>query len=362
LATSDEKAAEQGSAAMSEIDVVVVTAMAHEYEAAIRAASAGTGTAGVSAWTAHDRDRSTPYLAGRYTCGDRSFTVAIARATRAGQSATASVAASLVERLRPRCLAMCGVCAGNPAEVALGDVIVADLTFGYDEGKRTVDGLVPDHRHLPMPDAWVRAAQDLSPRGLPSHTEPTGQDSALWFLERLYRTAGDLDNLPWKHPAWRRYVNPYTWHRVLHALESRELLAWTGDGAVLTRAGRAFVQRNVHHGPGVPPRLPFAVAVGPIASGAAVVDDGRVWRQLEATGVRPVLGVEMEAAGIATVAHRLGVPAWAVVKGVADHADTRKDDRYAPFAATAAAEVLWRLLADRLLTDAALTAKRPRGG
>ncbi|GIJ48204.1 hypothetical protein Val02_50900 [Virgisporangium aliadipatigenens] len=324
---------------MRDIDVVVVTALRHEHEAVIRAAGAR-----VDRWTHHDRDRSTPYLAGTYASGGRAFTVAVARATRMGLPAAASVAASLVERLHPRCLAMSGVCAGNPAEVALGDVIVADLAFSYGEGKRTAGGLIPDHRHLTMPDSWVRAAQDLSPRGLPSHAEPTERDSARWLLERLSHTAE-----PWRHPAWHRYG---PWHRVLPALESGGLLTWSADGAALTPDGRVLVQRERHHT--AVRRMPFAVAVGPIASGSAVVDDGRVWRRLRTSGVRPVLGVELEAAGIATVAHRLDVPFWAVVKGVADHADTRKDDRYVPFAATAAAEVLWRLLADRLLSGRAL--------
>jgi hypothetical protein len=51
---------------------------------------------------------------------------------------------------------------------------------------------------------------------------------------------------------------------------------------------------------------------------------------------------------IATAAYHLGVPAWAVVKGVTDHADPRKDDRCVTAAADAAAAVLWRLLLSRL--------------
>lgn len=32
----------------------------------------------------------------------------------------------LLHELAPRALAMCGVCAGNPTDVALGDVIIAE--------------------------------------------------------------------------------------------------------------------------------------------------------------------------------------------------------------------------------------------
>ena len=41
-------------------------------------------------------------------------------------SATAALAATLAERLKPACLAMCGVCAGHPTDTELGDVVLAD--------------------------------------------------------------------------------------------------------------------------------------------------------------------------------------------------------------------------------------------
>jgi hypothetical protein len=55
----------------------------------------------------------------------------------------------------------------------------------------------------------------------------------------------------------------------------------------------------------------------------------------------------MEAAVVASAAHRLSVPHWVVAKGVMDYADPRKDDRFKQFAARASAEVLYKLLALR---------------
>ncbi len=71
---------------------------------------------------------------------------------------------------------------------------------------------------------------------------------------------------------------------------------------------------------------------------------GEAWARLSAMGVRTVTGLDMEAATIATVAETQGVPDWLVVKGVMDHADPAKDDRYKRFAARASAEVLYALL------------------
>lgn len=109
------------------------------------------------------------------------MTVALARPTRMEATATAPVVSSHVERLRPRCLAMCGVCAGNPAEAALGDVVVAELAYAYDEGKRTRVGFEGDHRQIPAPDGWVRAAQDLETTDLPSFGEASPEEARIWL-------------------------------------------------------------------------------------------------------------------------------------------------------------------------------------
>jgi nucleoside phosphorylase len=94
--------------------------------------------------------------------------------------------------------------------------------------------------------------------------------------------------------------------------------------------------------------LPYRLAVGPMVSGNMVVKDGRIWERLALDGGRHVVGLDMEAAAVATSAYHLGVPAWAVVKGVTDHADPGKDDRYMADASRAAANVLWTLLLGQL--------------
>lgn len=243
------------------VDAVIVTALAVEHRAAVRVGSDGVaGHPGVAEWQRHDVHGPTPYEIGRFElAGGGTVRAALVRATRTGCIAAAATASSLAERLRPRCLAMAGICAGNPAAVGLGDVVIADSTYVYDEGHQTVEGFAANHRQIPMPDGWVRAAQDL--------------------------TVGDA---------------------------------------------------------------PFRLAIGPMVSGNTVVKDGRIWQRLAARGGRHVVGLDMEAAAVATTAYHLGVPAWAVVKGVTDHADPAKDDRYRAAAAEAAAQVLWTLLADRL--------------
>jgi nucleoside phosphorylase len=261
-----------------------------------------------------------------------------------GGTSTSPVAASLTERLKPQCLAMCGVCAGNPSEVALGDVILAEMVYPYNEGKHTEAEFEGDHRQIPMQDSWVRAAQELVPEGLPSFCEPTTADSRSWLLERLY--AGED---PRSHPASPRYFPRGTWTRRVRAFEKDHLVRRTGQRLVLTAKGKRFAEDSVFYRGKNPDKLPFQIKVGPIASGNAVVKDGTVWARLKRLGVRSILGLEMEAANIGTIAHRLGLKNWVVAKGVMDHADPRKDDRYKQFAARASAEVLFKFLLNQLM-------------
>lgn len=333
---------------MGSTDVVIITALEMEYEAAIEA---GTRTAkrdfGVAEWT----DSSTgtnPYLQGTYTTStSSSMNIVLARPTRMGALAAAPLAATLVERLKPRCLAMCGVCAGNPSSVVLGDVIIANMAYAYDEGKVTASGFVGDHHQFLVPDSWVRIAQDMSPVGLLTHKEASVEDAREWLLDRLY----DGDD-PARHPARSRYFPPKTWRRRLGRFSREDLIELKDGNLILTPNGADRVKENRLLIVDGPLQMPFKIAVGPIASGSVVVKDGITWDKLIKWGVRSVHALEMEAASIGSVAYRSGLTDWVVVKGVMDYADPRKDDRFKHFAAKAAAEVLFQLLSKTIPTSA----------
>ena len=326
---------------MTGIDVLLITALKEEHDAARDVAISAAGNEfGVAEWEERDVTTSTPYLLGKYVAqGDRIINVALTRSTRMGGTATSPVASSLVERLKPRCLAMCGVCAGNPAYVALGDVIIAELVYAYDEGKQNQFSFECDHRQIQLSDIWLRAAQNMHPNNLESYGTASDEESKGWVLERLY--VGDD---PLKHLARKRYLPGKTWREKVIELEGNDFVRREGKTLFLTEKGRSFFERKSFYNPDGPTKLPFQIHVGPIASGNVVVKDGVTWENLKKWGVRSVLGLDMEAAAIGSAAHRLGVPSWVIIKGVVDHADPRKDDRYRPFAARVSAEVLFKFL------------------
>jgi len=91
------------------------------------------------------------------------------------------------------------------------------------------------------------------------------------------------------------------------------------------------------------------------------MSDPDIWNRLEVSQ-RKLLALDLEAATIATVAHEREVPHWLVAKGVMDHADLEKDDRFKAFAAKAAAEVLFALLGLLLAPPASAPAPAPAAG
>jgi nucleoside phosphorylase len=310
-----------------EVDVLVVAALVEEYDAVKR-------VAGAAGWEEHGAGGKEPFARGRIG----SLSVAVARPTAMGGRSTAPIATALAERLRPACLAMSGVCAGRPGAVAPGDVVVASPAYQWDEGKYAGDTFLPDHRQFPLDSRWLRAVQDFEPAGLPSHGTATEAEAKVWYLERLLKGQD-----PRKHPARDRYFPRTAWAERLAHWESEGLIAWLDSTLALTATGRGLIERTLYLKVDGPQRLPFAVLPGPMASGGAVLADPQAWNRLE-VNQRRILALDMEAATIATVAEDRQVPHWLIAKGVMDHADLDKDDRFKEFAARASAEVLFALL------------------
>jgi nucleoside phosphorylase len=92
----------------------------------------------------------TLYYVGKYsTFEGATKTVIAARAPTMGMPAAAILAAKMAMRFKPRCLVMTGICAGDRKEVQLGDVIVANPSWDYGNGKHSVEN--GEKRFSPAP-------------------------------------------------------------------------------------------------------------------------------------------------------------------------------------------------------------------
>jgi nucleoside phosphorylase len=253
------------------VDALVITALKLEHDCFKKAASSLNDPKVV--WTKMDEREPTPYLAGLATFSDgRTYSMALARPTRMGADSTSVVAANLAAKLKPNCLAMSGVCAGNPKDLALGDIVVAELAYNYEEGKTTTAGLSPDPRHLPIRNSLLRYAQDLDEGEFPSFGTASVDECEQWFLELLAKRVD-----PNKHPARPRYVADGDWSAFVKRLEKNGDVANNGTIFKITTTGKKRLATISLYNVASPKTLPFKIHAGPMASGASVNKTGVVW-------------------------------------------------------------------------------------
>ncbi|MEL7446678.1 MAG: NB-ARC domain-containing protein, partial [Pseudomonadota bacterium] len=327
-------------------DVLLLTAVPDELEVILALGDhwiAGKDTSGypVHRWTDQD---------------DRIWI--LARATAMGGDAAANVATRLATQYRPKCLAMVGVCAGWRGKVALGDVIVADRCFRYDAGKLKVninDGrresvLLNDITTFNLTPQWKQYAEDMATGWGPTdwyYEKPLGYEfQENWLLANLMRENDGALGSVVAHP--ERSTECPDWAKVIERLETNGLITIGGKLALTAKGRKAATEAAVRYPDGLQQQRPSSKAhVAPIGSGTAVVEDPDVFPQI-AQSVRKVLGVEMEGSAVAAVAKIEEVPHCVVAKGVSDHADADKDDRFRPFAIEGAYRFLKELLSTTL--------------
>jgi nucleoside phosphorylase len=252
---------------------------------------------------------------------------------------------------------MCGVCAGRRGKVELGDVVAPDRLYYHDTGKQLAgkqpaSAVQQDLRTYNLRDDWKAALEAL--------------DAVARFRDQPWFQARPITS------AWRERLallalyggvrEPWLdvgpplddggWQRIVASLRARGLLA--ASGRELTQDGRSAAEDLLLDHMGAPPDLsptgtlqPFRLHVAPLGSGTRVIEDEQIWSFISQS-MRKTLGIEMEAAAVAELAHRQRHHQldWVVMKGVMDFADHGRDDHFKEFAARASAEcLLWFLRA-----------------
>ncbi len=354
------------------LDVLIVTAVKEEWDAVL---AVNTDARPGSTWEPRTGSTGPEVVFRDFTARTGVLRIAVVQAFAMGREQAVIAADALLEQVPGlRCLAMCGVCAGRRGHVALGDVIIADRAWPYDAGKLRVitgeqDTCTDFQGDMQLyrihPPAWKQKAERFQPdptkaawiQERPRSYEEQGD----WLLERLVRNED-----PATHDD-RKTMCP-DWRAVLTQLWK---VKWIKDGELtLTEAGRAHIRRRRMLEPdGLREAGLFKVVVGPIATGASVVQDPTIFDRLAATAaMRNVVGLEMETSAILTLAAQRNIPHAIVMKGVMDHADAFKSDNMKRFAARASAECLIAFLCAHLedseppLHDYLTLADAPRAG
>ncbi|HRI63914.1 MAG TPA: hypothetical protein PK156_06740, partial [Polyangium sp.] len=274
-----------------------------------------------------------------------SFTVAAAWIGEMGGQAAAMRGMPLLDELSPSCLAMCGICAGDPEKVALGDIIVANQLWPYGDGKQTADGFYHAMKLFPLDRRWGMdasfAADFIDLKALAESRPPTKERQTRWLLHALH--AHQFDNGPAPADHTERKTSCPDYSTILKKALDKGLVRREGRTLALTNPGQDSVDEDALL---YPDKLPcdkdFKVHVGAMATGSAVIEDPGIFRRLR-TPNRHTIALDMEGAAIAELADRTNKQ-FLVVKAVQDFANGDKDDTFRAFGCRASAEFLFAFL------------------
>ena len=261
---------------MRQVHVVVLTAIALEYRAA-KQVDAGAWEG--SQWEEESGPNGLPVAFRTFRGkGGKPLRVVVAQAAGMAGVATVNALLPLVERYKPRCVAMCGVCAGRPGKTQLGDVIAPDRLFFHDMGKREPGGVKLDLQTYNLRDDWKVAIEHLDFAARFQNEEwwekrPVPYEwQENWVLTMLHQGVED----PSSHPECEERCPQ--WEQVIESL-------WKSGHVqhgmrILTEEGRkqigAVLIKHRNRLPDLSPAgtvLPFNVHVAPMGSGNQVIEE-----------------------------------------------------------------------------------------
>jgi nucleoside phosphorylase/GTPase SAR1 family protein len=345
-------AASTGPTTPSQVDVVILTALTLEFEA-VRKVSHGLTPEG--AW--REETSSTTGLPIAFATfgrqGKPALRVALAHAGGMGVLSAGVRLYGLVEKFKPHCVAMTGVCAGRPGKTNLGDVIAAERLFLHDSGKLLASGVQADIKTYNLPAAWRVRLEKFAPlmrfadrdwfrnRPLPLEWQEN------WLLARC----GSGDGSPGTKEERGKHCAHYA--DVLKRLREKGHVHY--PPLTLTGGGRKRIGSLLTEYPDGLPDLspsgtfmPFKIHVAPMGSGNKVIEDEKIWGFVS-DHLRTTLALDMESFAIGAVAEDLAKKVdFLVMKGVMDFANHGRDDHFKEWAARASAECLIAFLRENL--------------
>ena len=249
-------------------------------------------------WQRLDGNRGDSFIfyRGTFSSEAKELSVVAATATRMGMPASTALATQMIQRFRPRHLAMAGIAAGVKGN--FGDILVADRTFDYGSGKNRVES----RRHF-----WILKKEvevfDPDPNQIPLND---GLKSRFGFFRSQKKKLLERIRTEW------------------------------------------------------PDQKPDSIEcrIGPLASGAAVLENKRQLLKIREHN-RKLVGIEMETYGVFLAAQLICDPKPLVfsAKSICDFADPNKGDSHQEYAAYTSAAFIYHFALDQLATNSGMVFK-----
>lgn len=337
-----------------EVDILVITALPDEYKALLKCEDES-----FISWN-KSLSRSTGHY---YSYGvfknesGKLFTVAAVRSTEMGGNSVAVLASTLASELKPRCLAMTGICAGYKSKVFLGDIVVAKRIFEIDRGKVFAHykdlenglqireeenwGDFKSYNLNPQLqnriEEFIEEYQQIIQKTIQERRPRTHEHQKYWLLYKIYdfqfnKKISPTVELVLEDSEYE--IECPNWREICNYLRSESFLK---QGSLeLTRKGKLFVEKDFNGWK--KDKLVSEIKVGVIGTTNKVQEDPKLFPSIKYVA-RSAIGIEMEGAAMGEVASIRNIP-MIFVKAVSDYGDYDKNDQFRHYAAEASARFL----------------------
>ncbi|WP_265579498.1 poly-gamma-glutamate hydrolase family protein [Leptolyngbya ectocarpi] len=345
----------------STVDVLVITSAPGEQDALFKCIDSYKESQYEASrqWECKQLDDDT-YYCRYFTCesGER-IKVASLDTLDQGMNQAAIYASIFIKQLKPKCVAIVGICAGDQEQVYLGDIIVAEKLFHVRR--------FGDNKTYNLTSSWLRKIKVydtendyLEWQSNLCMTRPIGYKyQSYWLLHTLLMHEKNAQENP--HPANHpdRDKRCPNYRAVVNYLKSDKWVAWEESQLRLKQEGRNVIKREL-----ALERNSIAdilrqersyprVFIRPVGTGVDLVEEENFFRKMrEEQRQHYVAAYDMEGYAVAEAAWTGNITKMIFVKSVSDFAGSkRRDGHFREYACSASATFLIHFLKHNFSAD-----------
>ena len=265
---------------------------------------------------------------------ESNFSIALARGFEYGEVDVAIMAQMLYMKLEPKVIAMVGFCAGQRGKQTLGDVVIAEKVFNYDQGKQIdINKIQPQISSYKLDGRIKQKIERFGSEWTNSINVNMPKDFQLQCFELLqemlqYEDGANPQKLynKEKYPNWHDIIQRFLQEGYINKIKN-------GEQIILSCNGREYLNGlTLLYPEGFTPIKPSAM-LGVLATGTKVQQWDGIFNYLNSQFDRKCSVLDMEGHAVGKIAEFNKCP-FIIVKGVGDFAQNGKtfDNRFINYA------------------------------
>lgn len=255
---------------------------------------------------------------------NKGFSIALARGFEYGELDAAIMAQTLYMEIKPKIIAMAGFCAGKRGKQILGDVVIAEKIFNYDQGKQIAENKIePQLSSYKLDGRIKQRIERYRNNWRDSIRINSPKDFELQCFEFLQELSKHKDGVK-PNDFYDRVTYP-NWNDIVEFFLSEHYIKKINNDEQILLSPKGYRHLNeliLLFPEGVTPKEPTAM-LGVLATGTKVQQWDGIFNYLNSQFDRKCSVLDMEGHAMAKIAEFNKCP-FIVAKGVGDFAQNGK--------------------------------------